>query len=88
MTQVAKVRDFLRSLSVKKPQAAGAYEGGVLIYEKSEEVLKWLLADTKARVEAIEYELVRREFEPETIVYEFFVERYASRRRVGYTQEV
>ncbi len=79
-------RDFLRSLSVKIPQ--GANEGGVLIYEKSEEVLKWLLADTKARVEAIEYELVRREFEPEKIVYEFFVERYASRRREGYTQEV
>ena len=86
-------REFLRSLSAKTPQAVGANEreGGSNFsgptYHKNEEELKWLLADTKARVEAIEYELVRREFEPEKIVYEFFVERYAIRRREGYTQE-
>ena len=41
----------------------------------------------KARVLAIEYELMRREFEPEKIVYDFLAERYALRRREGYTQE-
>jgi hypothetical protein len=87
-------KDFLRSLSAKTPQLAeaidreGNHHAGVLpTYQKSEEDLRFLLADMKARVEAIEYELVRREFEPEKIVYEFFVERYAPRRREGYTQE-
>ena len=81
-------REFLRSLSAKIPQAAGANGGRVLIDDKNEEELKLILSNTKARVEAIEYELVRREFEPEKIVYDFFVERYASHPREGYTQEV
>ena len=53
----------------------------------TEEDLRFLLGDMKARVEAIEYELMRREFEPEKIVYDFFISRYANRRREGYTQD-
>jgi hypothetical protein len=87
-------KSFLRSLSAKTAQLAeaidreGNHHAGIPpTYQKSEEDLRFLLADMKARVEAIEYELVRREFEPEKIVYDFFAERYAPRRREGYTQE-
>ena len=85
---------FFRSLSTKTPQLAevvdnkGIQHPGVPpSYKLKEEDLMFILADMKARVEAVEYELLRREFEPEKIVYEFFVERYAPRRREGYTQE-
>jgi hypothetical protein len=85
---------FLRSLSAKTVQLAevvddrGNHHAGVPpTYQRTEEDLRFLLADMKARVEAIEYELLRREFEPEKIVYEFLAERYTIRRREGYTQD-
>lgn len=87
-------KSFLRSLSSKTAQLAEAVDGNGNVlagayptYHLNEDDLRILLNDMKARVEAIEYELARREFEPEKIVYEFFTRRYASRRREGYTQE-
>jgi hypothetical protein len=86
-------KNFLRSLSVKTVQLAEVYNQGNIHpgippnYNMTEEDLRFLLGDMKARVEAIEYELMRREFEPEKIVYDFFISRYANRRREGYTQD-
>ena len=40
-----------------------------------------MLADMKARVEAIEYEIERRKFEPEKIVYEFIGNRFKPAHR-------
>ena len=87
-------KTFLRSLSARTAQLAetvdnhGNHHAGVApTYQLDEEELRFILADMKARVEAIEYELLRREFEPERIVHDFFVNRYAPRRLEGYTQE-
>lgn len=87
-------KKFLRSLRAKTAPLAEAVDaqgnrhaGVPSTYNLSDEDLRFIHADMRARVEAIEYELMRREFEPEKIVYEFLSERYAPRVREEYTQE-
>jgi hypothetical protein len=88
-----KEKDFLRSLSAKTVQLAEVYEQGnhhagiPPTYNLTENDLQFLLNDMNARVRAIEYEILRRQFEPEKIVYDYFITRYANRRRDGYTQD-
>jgi len=55
-------------------------------YNLSEEELRFLLADMRARVEAIEFELERRSFEPDKIVLEFIGNRFHERVRDSYSQ--
>ena len=46
-----------------------------------------MLGDMKARVEAIEYEIERRKFEPEKIVYDYIYNRFKPVAREGYSQQ-
>lgn len=70
---------FLHSLSAKRTQLAETvdregnhhYPGFPPTYLMTEEDLRSLLADMKTRVQAIEHELLLREFEK--VVYELFI---------------
>ena len=74
--QIAEYTDDQGRLHAGQPPA----------YNLSDEDLLFMLGDMKARVEAIEYEIERRTFEPEKIVYEFIGNRFKPVARLTYTQ--
>ena len=85
---------FWRSLSKKRPGLAERVDSNGTVYagipsewQRSDEDLLFLLADMKARVQAVEYEIRRRSDLAEKMVYEFLVERFKRKREQGYTQE-
>lgn len=90
----AQEKLWLKSLS-RSTQVAEVVdlEGGRITagvppsYNYDDEDLQFLLADMKSRVEAIEYEIERRLFEPEKIVFEFIGKRFKPVVREGYSQE-
>ena len=77
MPEVAEVKD----------EQGRQHAGQPPHYNLTDDDLLFMLADMKARVEAIEYEIERRKFEPEKIVYEFIGNRFKPSVRKSYSQQ-
>ena len=86
---------WLKNLGKVNPQIAEhtdnqgrLHAGQPPAYNLSDDDLLSMLVNMKARVEAIEYEIERRVFEPKKIVYEFIGNRFKPVARLTYTQSI
>jgi hypothetical protein len=63
------------------------HAGQIQTYKNSDDELNFQLEDMRAKYNAIEYELERRKFEPQKIVFDFIGKRFKPVERTGYSQE-
>ena len=65
----------------------GNLAGQVQTFKISDDELNYQLEDLKARYMAIEYEIERRKYESQKIVYDFIGKRFKPVERTGFSQE-
>lgn len=75
-----------RGISEHTDNQGNLHAGIPASYNLSDDDLQFMLNDMKRRVDAIEYEIERRKFLPEKIVYEFIRERFKPVVRRNYSQ--